>query len=126
MHYINMSIIQKKTPTRVEKTWGYELWFANDEANNYCGKVLHMYQGHKFSMHFHRTKIETFYVSRGTVALRVVNLATGTVEETTLTEGEAFEVSRLLPHQLEALDGDAVIIEASTFHRDEDSYRLWR
>ena len=47
------------------------------------------------------------------------------IEEVILEEGDAYEINRLVPHQVEALE-EADIIESSTFHRDEDSYRVWR
>ena len=25
---------------KVDKPWGYEIWMANNEANDYCGKIL--------------------------------------------------------------------------------------
>lgn len=120
------TIINRITPTRVEKTWGYELWFANNQSNDYCGKLLHINKDQKFSMHFHLDKHETFYVSKGKVILRVVDLNTGTLETTTLHTGDAVEIPRMLPHQIQADEDDAEIIEASTFHRDVDSYRVWR
>lgn len=119
-------MITKRPVKCVEKTWGYELWFANDAANNYCGKLLHIRAHERFSMHFHQNKIETFYVLRGPVKLRTVDYTTGQVEEQLLTGGDAVEITRLLAHQLEALDTDVEIVEASTFHEDADSYRLWR
>mgnify|MGYP000247277674 CR=1 FL=1 len=55
-------------PTRlqgaVQKGWGYELIFATNEK--YCGKILFFEKaGNKFSMHFHHTKEETWYVLDG-------------------------------------------------------------
>lgn len=43
----------------VEKEWGHEIWLANNEKENYCGKILHINQGHTSSMHFHMEKHET-------------------------------------------------------------------
>ena len=98
---------------------------ANNEVNDYCGKILHIEKGHRFSMHFHRDKHETFYVLRGRALLRIVKTEEAEIEEVTLEEGDAYEINRLVPHQVEALE-DTDIIESSTFHRDEDSYRVWR
>ena len=42
--------MMKQTPKKVQKQWGYELWLANNEENNYCGKILHVNSGHKLSM----------------------------------------------------------------------------
>lgn len=120
-------MIIAKIPTQyVEKPWGYELWFANDITQNYCGKLLHIDAGQKFSMHFHLNKHETFYVLNGRVTLRALNFKTSEVITTIYVQGDAIVVPPFSPHQLEAHDGDVNIIEVSTYHRDEDSYRLWR
>jgi hypothetical protein len=111
---------------RVDKLWGHEIWFANDIANGYCGKLLHINADKGFSMHFHKDKTETFYVLSGNVKLDVVDFKTGRTETAMLMASDVFNVAPELPHQLTAIDGAAVIIEASTYHRDEDSYRLWR
>ena len=112
-------------PKVVDKEWGYEIWMANNEVNDYCGKILHIVQGHKFSMHFHRDKHETFYILKGKVLLKTIKTEDTEIEEVILEEGDAYEINRLVPHQVEALE-EADIIESSTFHRDEDSYRVWR
>ena len=114
----------KSKPKKVEKAWGYELWLANDE-DNYCGKILHVKSGHRFSMHFHSDKHETFYVLSGICKLKTIDTATTVNIITDLSEGDCFTIERLVPHQIEALT-DCDIIESSTFHRDEDSYRVWR
>jgi mannose-6-phosphate isomerase-like protein (cupin superfamily) len=117
---------RKNAVKRVEKTWGYELWFANDPDDNYCGKLLHINSGQKFSMHYHILKAETFYALNNKVKVRIIDTTKGTVEEGDIERGEAFEITRGLPHQLEACYGDVDIIEASTCHYDSDSYRVWR
>jgi mannose-6-phosphate isomerase-like protein (cupin superfamily) len=40
-------------------------------------------------------------------------------------EGESMEIERGRAHKLRADRKDLTIIEASTFHRDEDSYKLF-
>ena len=115
----------KLKPKRVKKQWGHELWLANDEENNYCGKILHIESGHRFSMHFHSDKHETFYILNGACKLRTIDTATSTNITLTLNEGDCYIIERLVPHQIEAIT-DCDIIESSTFHRDEDSYRIWR
>jgi|TARA_R100000005_G_C4908309_1_gene147199 mannose-6-phosphate isomerase len=117
--------MMKQTPKKVQKQWGYELWLANNEENNYCGKILHVNSGHKFSMHFHSDKHETFYILNGECRLRTVNTETTIQEVTELKQGDCYVIERLVPHQIEAIT-DCDIIESSTFHRDEDSYRVWR
>lgn len=107
------SIDARKSPVkRVEKAWGYELWFANDEADNYCGKIVHVYAGSKFSMHNHMVKAETLYVLTGKVKVRIIDGQTAVVEEGEHVAGEAFEIQPGLPYQLEAIDGYAQVIGA--------------
>jgi len=49
--------------TRVEKPWGWELWWAHTER--YVGKILHINRGGALSYQFHRKKDETIYVLKG-------------------------------------------------------------
>lgn len=111
-------------PKHVDKEWGYERWLANNLQHNYCGKILHINAGHKFSMHFHSDKHETFYILSGRCDLHLIDTETSEVSTIQLNEGDCYEIDQLVPHQVEAID-DCDIIESSTFHRDEDSYRVW-
>ena len=45
--------------------WGYEKWVEN--MDEYCGKVLHLTEGKKCSMHYHMKKLETMYLVSGRV-----------------------------------------------------------
>ena len=109
----------------VEKSWGRELWIANDESNNYCGKILTVKRGHRFSMHFHDKKVETFYVSKGKLKVWLLDLTDASVHEGLLEKGDCLDLPRLQPHEVEAIE-DSEILEFSTFHKDEDSFRVWR
>ena len=120
-----MSVLAKAK--RVDKDWGYEIWMANNEKENYCGKILHINGGETSSMHFHSEKHETFYVLEG--ELKVVLIDTETTAQTIhiLKPGETFVIDRLFPHQLSTATDNAVkIIEISTLHKDEDSFRVWK
>ncbi len=55
--------------TRVEKPWGWELWWAHTER--YVGKILHINRGGALSYQFHREKDETIYVLRGTLEIEL-------------------------------------------------------
>lgn len=112
-------------PKRVDKIWGHEIWLANNEREDYCGKILHINAGEGSSMHYHMDKHETFYVLKGELALELLDTADGEKSLVLIPEGEGYVIERGQPHQLTAsIDTD--IIEISTFHRDEDSHRLWR
>jgi len=115
-----------KKVKKVDKDWGYEIWLANNEEENYCGKILYVKEGHSTSMHFHSLKHETFYILEGTLCVHVLDTKSTKAEPIYLNEGDSFEMDRLVPHKLEAHGGDVKFIETSTFHRDSDSYRVWR
>lgn len=110
---------------KVPKPWGHELWLANNLENDYCGKILHVKKGRKFSMHFHVKKHETFYILSGMCKLRTVDTTSATEIVKNLTEGDVVEIDRYTPHQIEALT-EVDIIEISTYHYDSDSHRVWR
>lgn len=116
-------------PKKVEKDWGYELWLANNQDNNYCGKILFIEKGNSTSMHYHEDKHETFYVIDGT--LRVDMLKDKSKPKShpftmTCKEGESMEMERGVAHKLIAENSNVALIEISTFHRDKDSYRVFK
>lgn len=98
----------------VNKVWGSEEWIVN--TDKYCGKLLKLNKGFRCSMHHHKNKDETFYLLSGKVLLE---LNDGSI---VLNEGES---QRILPDEKHRFTGlkDSVIIEFSTHHEDEDSYR---
>ena len=109
-------------PEYHKKGWGYELWLHNDE--NYCGKVLHFNKGKGCSFHYHKLKTETFYLQSG---LMLIKHSQGDnmreAQETILSPGDVFEVPPGLRHRMIALE-DSELIEFSTQHFEEDSYRI--
>ena len=106
----------------VKKGWGHEKWIVN--CSEYCGKILFIEKGKKFSWHYHKLKDEVFYLESGQVLVRYseeddwdeANLII-------LNTGQNYHVYRGLRHQVEALE-DSVMYEFSTQHFDEDSHRL--
>ena len=109
----------------VRKTWGHELWLANNRDEDYCGKILHINAGHGSSMHYHMNKHETFYVLKGELKLELLDTTDGERTLMKLSEGDTYVIERGQPHRLNA-SVDTDIIEISTFHKDEDSHRLRR
>ena len=113
-------------PKRVEKPWGYEIWLANNEHENYCAKILFIEKNKSTSMHYHLKKHETMYVLKGTLMVDSIsdrhNL--GYSFSMMAKEGESMEIERGRVHKLIAHQEDLTIIEASTFHEDEDSHRI--
>ena len=98
----------------VSKVWGSEEWLVNNAL--YCGKFLNLKKGHRCSMHHHKNKHETFYLLKGK------NLLELNVGKKIMNEGELQEIVPLDKHRFTGIV-DSVILEFSTHHEDEDSYR---
>ena len=111
---------------KVDKDWGYEIWMANNEKENYCGKILYIKFGHSTSMHLHKNKHETFYILEGSLDIEIICTVTTEKYTKTVNEGEVFVLDRLIPHRLIPSGGDVKFVAISTFHEDSDSYRLYR
>lgn len=119
-------------PSFHRKGWGYELWLVNNEK--YCGKILHFNVGKRCSFHYHLKKHEHFYIAQG-----CFDLFTSWGDElekavkTTLHVGDVVEIPTGLRHQMvsvltngEFFYGDGEIIEISTQHFEDDSFRIIR
>ena len=111
---------------KVDIDWCYEIWMANNEKENYCGKILYIKFGHSTSMHLHKNKHETFYILEGSLDIEIICTVTTEKYTKTVNEGEVFVLDRLIPHRLIPSGGDVKFVEISTFHEDSDSYRLYR
>lgn len=115
-----MELIKIK-PEVHNKGWGTEIWLCNSEKC--CGKLLVFKKDSQFSLHYHLKKHEWFYVLKGELDLRYKDLRNGKDRYLTISEGDVVEIPTGFPHQLRALE-DSTIIEISTEHFDEDSYRI--
>jgi mannose-6-phosphate isomerase len=114
--------IDNSEMTYVPKVWGFERWICN--SAKYCGKLLHIDEGHASSYHYHNIKDEHMYVTSG-----VLKIIHGFEEEengeTTLVhEGDAFYIPVGLRHRLIAHEGPVEFFEFSTQHFDSDSIRV--
>jgi len=98
----------------VKKVWGSERWIVNNDF--YCGKILTINKMFRSSLHYHKNKTETFYVIRGQVLLEVDDNAY------MLTPGNAVDVYPGQKHRFTGLE-NSEMIEFSTHHEEEDSYR---
>jgi len=94
----------------VEKPWGQEEIWANNPP--YVGKILHINNGHKLSLQYHKNKDETIRVLSGILTLIVMNRTDGKVFE--MREGEVFHISPKLVHRMEARNGNVSVLETST------------
>lgn len=107
----------------VEKGWGSEYIFAT--TDKYAGKLLSFpKKGSKFSMHFHAEKDESWYVLNGSFLVRWIDTKTSETNETIIASGSTWHNPPLMPHQLEALQDNSIIIEVSTPDSVEDNYRV--
>lgn len=107
----------------VSKSWGREVWLVNDEKNNYCGKILEVNAGEGFKMHFHDIKVETFYLLSGEMTIVLMDTSDRSLHSSRFLPGQCLDLNRLVPHAVVA-KGDSTLLEVSTFHRDEDSFRI--
>ncbi len=109
-------------PSYHKKGWGYELWIHNDEK--YCGKLLFFEKDKKCSWHYHKKKVETFYLQSGKMLVTHAMIDDKSVAfQTLLTPGDAFEIPLGRRHQMLALE-DSELFEFSTQHFEDDSYRI--
>lgn len=122
----------------VSKGWGYELWITNNEK--YCLKLLHLVRNRRCSVHFHKIKDETFFISSGKVSLSYVFPSCWEYYESVdlshykpdwkvkskeiiLESGDVFHVPPMTIHEFCGIS-TSEIFEVSTQHFDEDSYRI--
>jgi mannose-6-phosphate isomerase-like protein (cupin superfamily) len=106
--------------------WGGEEWIVNDKDANYCGKVLRFKEGMCCSWHYHKDKHETFYVLEG--RLLVYLSWTDDIlqaEKRILDQGDCLTIPPELRHRMVGVaKEDSVLLEFSTHHREDDSYRV--
>jgi mannose-6-phosphate isomerase-like protein (cupin superfamily) len=105
----------------VKKGWGSEfIWVTNDK---YCGKFLNFETGGKFSMHFHREKVETWYVQSGKFEVEVIDTHNASIHKKLIGEGMIHHNDPLVPHRVTCLEA-GTILEISTPDSVEDNYRV--
>ena len=102
-------------PRRVEKPWGYEIWWALTE--HYAGKILHVNAGHRLSLQFHHEKDESCYLMSGRLLLVQGNSADD-LSETVVSEGHAWRNMPRSVHTIEAIE-DSEVLEVSTPQLDD-------
>ena len=89
-----------QAPHRVEKPWGYEIWWAHTDS--YAGKLLQVEQGHRLSLQYHQRKDESCYVLSGLVPL-VKGPSVDELEEVDLGPGSCWRNRPGEIHTLEAV-----------------------
>ncbi len=102
-------------PRRVERPWGYEIWWAL--TPRYVGKLLHIDAGQALSLQLHRQKDESSYVLSGRLLLtRGPGADDLTTEE--IDPGFTWRAEPGTVHSIEAIE-DSVVVEVSTPEVDD-------
>ncbi len=112
---IAMDILDPGRTRRVEKPWGYEIWYALTE--DYAGKILHVDQGHRLSLQLHERKDESCYLLAGRVLL-IKGPTADELTERTIGPGETWRNRPGDVHTIEALE-DSDVLEVSTPQLDD-------
>ncbi len=97
------------------KPWGREVWFAHTER--YAGKILEVTKGHRLSLQYHETKMETQYLYKGKIKLTYGDNETS-LQEKILEPGDKIDIPPHMIHRVEALE-DSEIFEVSSPELDD-------
>ncbi|MCW2499175.1 MAG: Cupin 2 conserved barrel domain protein [Frankiales bacterium] len=96
---------------RVDKPWGHEEIFALVDGK-FCGKAIHVTDGHALSLQYHEEKEETICVQSGRLRVEI-GLHEDALETFDLEPGESIHLRPGVRHRVTAV-GDTVMLEAST------------
>jgi oxalate decarboxylase/phosphoglucose isomerase-like protein (cupin superfamily) len=106
---------------RVEKGWGHEeIWASTPD---YCGKFMHFNSGKQFSMHFHKTKKESWYCLSGKFLIETIDTHNANIYCKDFLPGQVWLNKTLEPHRIICLQA-GTIIEVSTADDPQDNYRV--
>lgn len=101
--------------------WGREVWIEN--IPEYCGKILYINKGKRCSTHFHMLKSETMFLDSGHVNIVMIDPESGKCYVIDMKEGDSLFIPSGQTHFIKAIE-DSKIIEFSTMHHEDDSYRV--
>ena len=96
---------------RVDKPWGHEEVFALVDGK-FCGKAIHVRDGHSLSLQYHEEKEEVISVQSGRLSVEI-GLHEDSLETFELEPGESVHLRPGVRHRVTAI-GDTVMLEAST------------
>ena len=104
-------------PKRVEKPWGYELWWAR--TDRYVGKILHVTRGESLSLQYHNVKDETIMLQSGKLLFETRPTgAEGELRKVEMKPGDVFHITPGTLHRMTAIE-DCDIVEVSTPELDD-------
>lgn len=102
--------------------WGFEIRCVNNEK--YCGKFLVITNPHVMSsLHYHKIKDETFCIMSGEVNIETHN-GNDVPTSRIYTAGKQIRIEAEVKHRFYSTRPLSVIMEVSTHHADDDTYRL--
>jgi len=96
---------------RQDKPWGHEELFALVDGK-FCGKAIHVGEGHALSLQYHEQKEEVISVQSGRLRLEI-GLSEDELEAFDLLPGESVHLLPGVRHRVTALV-DTVMLESST------------
>jgi mannose-6-phosphate isomerase-like protein (cupin superfamily) len=106
-----------ETPKRVEKPWGYEIWWARTER--YVGKILHVRKGESLSLQYHNVKDETILLQSGRLLFETRGKhESGELRKVEMKPGDVFHITPGTLHRMTGLE-DCDILEVSTPELDD-------
>ena len=104
-------------PKRVEKPWGYELWWAR--TDRYVGKILHVKKGESLSLQYHNVKDETILLQSGRLLFETRPTGEeGELRKIEMKPGDVFHITPGTLHRMTGLE-DCDILEVSTPELDD-------
>jgi mannose-6-phosphate isomerase-like protein (cupin superfamily) len=97
---------------RVDKPWGYELWWAR--TDRYVGKILHLRKGESLSLQYHNVKDETIMLQSGRLLFETGPAREhGELTSLEMKPGDVFHITPGTLHRMTGLE-DCDILEVST------------
>lgn len=136
-----IKISNEQNTKKVEKPWGYELWFADKSNSKFAFKKIFIKAPYQSSIQFHEIKEETIFIASGKGKLHYsddkidiekfknnqysqneIDNIIKNLKTADLSAGSSINVKTGFIHSVEALE-DVTIFEASTLEL-EDVFRL--
>ena len=104
-------------PRKVEKPWGYELWWAL--TDRYAGKLLHLKRGESLSLQYHNVKDETILLQSGRLLFETRPAGeAGELRRIEMKPGDVFHITPGVLHRMTGIE-DCDIVEVSTPELDD-------
>jgi mannose-6-phosphate isomerase-like protein (cupin superfamily) len=104
-----------------DRGWGKELVFTSNDL--YCAKVLIFKENSRTSMHFHKERDKTFFVSAGQFEVLYIDTDTGDVVKTSIKDGDVIRMSPMTPHQIISLSAGS-LLEVGNALKETDIFRM--